>query len=122
MEKMSFVKPINCDQIKNLSMTEYFIIYLDKNNKLKRAIPDFNESIISYEDSLIDEAFNAERCGLFKLLTKREFLKSSSPKFSIYIDENGTINKYTEEEVKLNNLLLDKKTRENISKILKKKR
>ena len=122
MERMLFITPINCKQIKNLSITEYFIIYLDKNNKLKRAIPDFDEKIVSKEDSLIDEVFDAERCGFFKTLTKKKYVKTNQPKFIVCIDEEGTVNKYAEENVQLEKLLIDKKTRQNVAKLLKKRR
>ena len=122
MRTMSFITPISYDKIKNLSITDYLIICIDENNKLKRIIPDFNESIISSEDSLINELPKADRCGIFRIISRKEYLKTKKPTFSICIDEFGIINSYTEDTVKLDNLLLDKKRRENVSKILKKKR
>lgn len=120
MKRMLFITPINCQKIKNLSITEYFIIYLDKNNKLKRAIPDFDEAFVSKEDSLIDEMFDADKCGFFKTITKKRYIKTNEPKFIVCIDEDGTVSKYVEENVRLENLLIDKKTRESVAKLLKK--
>lgn len=122
MEKMTFVTPINCEQVKNLRITEYFIIYLDKNNKLKRAIPDFNEVLISKEDSLIDEAINSDRFGFFEIVSRKKFDKLSSPLFSIFVNDDGLISRHTEGEVKLDSLLIDTKRRETASKLLKKKK
>lgn len=122
MQTMSFITPISCDKIKNLFITDYLIICVDVNNKLKRIIPDFNESIISSDDSLINELPNVDRCGIFRIISREEYIKTKKPTFSICVDEFGIINSYTEDTVKLDNLLLDKKRRENVSKILKKKR
>lgn len=122
MEKMTFVTPINCGQVKNLRITEYFIIYLDKNNKLKRAIPDFNEVLISKEDSLIDEAINSDRFGFFEIVSRKKIDKLSSPLFSIFVNDDGLISRHTEGEVKLDSLLIDTKRRETASKLLKKKK
>lgn len=122
MDKMSFITPISCNRIKNLSITKYLILHIDQNNKLKRAIPDFNEEYISSDDSLIDDAINADKIGLFKLVSKSELSRTSSPIFSIYINEDGTISRYSEDIVKLENLLLDTKTRQTAAKLLKKKK
>lgn len=122
MEKMTFVTPINCKQVKNLYITEYFILYKDQNNKLKRAIPDFNELLMDSEESLIGEAINSDKFGLFKIISRKEFDKLNSPVFCICVNDDGFISKHTEGEVKLDSLLINTKRRENYSKMLKKKR
>lgn len=123
METLLKVTPISYRKIKNLQFTEFVFLYLDKNNKLKRAIPDVGQIIIESSDSLIEEALSADRVAPFELVFKYE--ETSSPVFNILVDHNGEVVRYSNQpgnNIELPNLLLDSKRRKNVSKLLKKLR
>lgn len=123
MITMSLVTPISYSKVENLQITEYILLYLDKGNKLKRAIPDFSENIVSYDDSLIMEAMKAERVAPFKYVCFDEHVES--PVFNIQINENGEVFKHSnmgENTTQLENFLLDSNKRRNVARLLKKLR
>ncbi len=122
MKTMTLITPINCKKIRNLSVNNYLLLYLDEKNNLKRAIPDFDEQFISSEESLINEAMNSEKIAVFKIIKKRECC--NSPVFCIFTDNNGEViehNNYND-TAKLDSFLLDTKKRKTVSKLLKKRR
>lgn len=122
MKSMLFVTPINPNRVNNLSITDYLIIYMDYDMKIKRAIPDFNERFMSSENSLINEAINSKKMGLFKILSMYEVRKTDLPVLRIYINEDGDLNAYNEDIEQLDNLLIDTKREQSIFKILKKEK
>ena len=65
MRTIARVKPINYSEIENLDFTRYILIFMDENLKLKRGIPDFDETFMSKQESLIDDAMSADRIGVF---------------------------------------------------------
>ena len=117
MKTFSRVTPITYRMTKNLAVTDYMFIYMNEDKKLKRAIPDFEEKFFDSSDSLINEVFNADKIGVFRILYKNE--RATSPVFNINISEDGTVESYNN-YVELENFLLDSKRRETVSKMLKK--
>ena len=125
MTTISLVTPISYSKIQNLSLSEYILIYLSEDNKLKRAIPDFEGRFIDYDDSLILDALNAERVAPFKIVKRSKAKYETSPIFYISTKYNGEIvdyNNFGENITELENFLLDSKRRQTVSKLLKKNR
>lgn len=125
MTKLSFVTPINHSQIRHLSFSEYILLYLDKDDKLKRAIPDFEQKFIDEDSSLINEATEAERFAFFRLVKAKEIIPS--PVFSIFVEDDGYVlncdyNSLYGEERKIDDYLVDSKKAKNMVKKLKKNR
>ena len=122
MASLSYVTPINSRNIKNISCTEHVLIYIGEDLKLKRAIPDFNQSIMEFGDSKLEESFQAERLGVFKRVSSKE--KVTTPVFGIFTDDEGTIVNYSvlgkNKNLKLENLLLSPEQRQNVVKLLQK--
>lgn len=119
MSRLTYITPIN-RKVTNLNILDCVVIYLSKDNKLKKAIPDFNQMVIDGDDSKIEEALGAEKLALFKKLKTNE--QVSTPVFSIYSDESGEIVRYTTSEntdLKLENLLLGPEQRQRVLKMLK---
>jgi len=124
MTTISMITPIRCSKISNLSFTDYVLIYLDKNNKVKRAIPDFDEKFIDYENSLIMEALDSDKVSVFRVV-RHKIHSQKNPVFYIKINEHGEIvhsNSFGNYNVNLEALLIDSKRRETVSKLLKKRR
>lgn len=122
MKTIARVKPINYRDIENLDFTRYILIFMDENLKLKRGIPDFDETFISKQESLIDDAMTADRIGVFKILPRNAVKRDNEIIFMVDINDNGEItpyNNYADNNVKLENFLLNKEQRENVSKLLK---
>ena len=125
MTTISLITPIQYSKISNLSFTDYLLIYLDENQKLKRAVPDFCEQFMDYENSLLLEALNADKVSVFKLVRRNKTKYENAPIFYIDINENGEIvnyNNFGDHSVNLENLLLDSKRRQTVAKLLKKRR
>ena len=123
MKRLMCVTPASCGSIKNLRITEYILLYFDKDNKLKRAIPDFEERIISFEDSLILEAMDSEKIWVFKILSETE--EVTSPTFQIIANDEGEVASYSRCNDNMSNLesfLLNSERRKTTSKLLKKRR
>lgn len=122
MKLLSYVTPISCNKINNLKLTDYILLYLDKDKKLKRAIPDFSENFIDYENSLLEEAINADRVGIFKIVLPKK-VRFNTPVFGININEHGEVTGYDcgEHSLNIENFLLDSERRETASKLLKKR-
>ena len=121
---VSLITPIRCSKIVNLRFTDYILVYLDKNNKVKRAIPDFDEKYIDYENSLIMEALDADKVSVFQLV-RHSINSQPNPVFRICTNEQGEITRSSslgENRVNLEDLLIDSKRRETVSKLLKKRR
>jgi len=122
MKSMLFVTPIDPNGINNLSITDYLIIYMDYDMKLKRAIPDYSEKFMSSDDSLINEVINSEKMGLFEILSMYQSRKTTLPVFRIYINEDGSVDAYNDGITQLDNLLVDTKREQSIFKMLKKEK
>lgn len=117
------IKPICYKEVRKLRVSDHLLLYLDENNNLKRAIPDFNERFVSRSDSLIDEAILAKKIGIFKL--KKFKTKTKGPLFVVKINDDGKIiyhNNYEDKENNLENFLYEHKKIEKSFKILKKKK
>lgn len=116
------VAPISSRALKNIRFSECILFYLDQNNKLKRAIPDFEEKFIDAEDSLIEEAKEASQLAIFKTLQRDEVV--SSPVFQVITSDSGEVISYNSEnkELKLEKLLLDSNKRQKVARMLKKTR
>lgn len=122
MNRLTYITPIN-RKVTNLNMFDCVVIYLSKDHKLKKAIPDFSQMIIDGQDSQVEEALEAERLALFKRVGMTE--EVDTPVFTIYSNDDGEIIKYTTAEnvnVKLENLLLGQEQRQKIAKMLKKQK
>lgn len=116
----TLVTPSSYRLVRNLQFNEYIFLYFDKDNKLKRAVPDFMESFIGSDDSLIIEAMSAEKVAPFRIVRFSEQVQS--PIFSIDINETGEVVNHSNligNITKLENFLLDSERRRNVSKLLK---
>lgn len=125
MTTISLVTPIQYIQITNLKFTDYILLFKDKNEKLKRAIPDFEARFMDYENSLINEALEADKVSVFRVVRRGKTSCEPNPVFYISVNEHGEVinhNTFGEHEVNLENLLLDSERRQTISKLLKKRR
>jgi len=123
MTILSFVTPISYNKIKDLEVTEYVLLYLNRKNKLKRAIPDFNEKFISKRFSSIDEAIHSDKVSIFKIVKLNEHV--DNPIFGIYTNSKGEIERYDSfdnSENKLEDFLCDSKSKQSLIKMLKKTR
>ena len=123
MTILSFITPISYNKIRKLEITEYVLLYLNKKNKLKRAIPDFEEMFISRKSSLIDEAISSNEVALFKIVKSNEYVKT--PVFCVYTNSKGEIERYDsfdDSANKLEDFLCDSKSKQSLIKMLKKTR
>ena len=119
----TLVKPISCKKLKNLQVTDYILVYFDKDKKLKRAIPDFDERFFDYNDSLILDAIEAEKIAPFMFVRNAE--EGTAPIFDIQINDSGEVIGYGSrngDNLQLGKFLLDSKQRRNTSKLLKKRK
>lgn len=124
MNTITLITPATGKKVKNLSICDYLLLYLDDNNKMKRAIPDFNEQYISGEESLINEALNAEKIAMFKIVRFKKNDYVSSPIFCVTTNELGEIVEYNgyDNDAKLDRFLFDSEKRKRAFKLLNKRR
>lgn len=121
MATISLVTPTSYNRIKHLEFNTYLLLYLDKDSKLKRAIPDFKEKCISCEHSLIEEAYQADKVATFRLISRKN--RMAYPVYSLYIEDDGSVSRCYDEVgniVNLDNILSESKSRESAIKLLKK--
>lgn len=122
MSSLMKVTPIHCRALKNIHFTECVLFYLDKDSKLKRAIPDFEEKFLDSKDSLVGEVLEAEKIAVFRTLRSDE--EVSSPVFQVITSDSGEVISYNSDnkELKLEKLLLDSNKRQKVARMLKKTR
>lgn len=123
MTTMTFVTPIDYKEIRNLEFNDYILLYLDKDSKLKRAIPDFKERVISYDDSLIYEAMKSKKIAPFKLVCHYE--DDALPLYSIELNDSGEVVNYNNligDNINLESYLFSSYKVRNMAKVLKKTR
>lgn len=120
MSSLMKVTPIHSRTLKNIHFTECVLFYLDKDSKLKRAIPDFEERFLDSCDSLVGEVIEAERIGVFRTLRRDE--EVSSPTFRVITNDSGEVVSYSSnnQDLKIENFLLDSSKRQKVARMLKK--
>lgn len=119
--RLLMITPINCKETQNLGVNEYILLYLDKENKLKRAIPDFDESFVDCSDSLIYEAIQAEHIAPFKIVYSKD--RIDCPVFLANLNEDNEVVSCTnlfDRNVKIETFLPDSNKRQTIGKLLQK--
>lgn len=126
MVTIASVVPITKEKISKLRVSQYMLIYMDENKKLKRAIPDFDESFMDYETSLLEEALHSEKLAIFTYVSWHFGSTKHKPVFNLHINDDGEIIKYDNfsntSSAELEDYLLDSKTRQRMLKRLKKTR
>lgn len=88
MKTIKYVTPV-MDEEEKLCLTKHIIIYLDDNDNMKIAIPDYYNKYV--DNSNIQEALNSRFVAVYKNIPRQGFNKKNMSEIMLVVNDEDII-------------------------------
>lgn len=88
MKTIKYVTPV-MDEEEKLCLTKHIIVYLDDNDNMKVAIPDYYNQYV--DNSNIHEALNSKFVAVYKNIPRNIFDRRKTPRIMLVVNDEDII-------------------------------